>query len=51
MSSTLGGVLAYDTIEGASGTLASGFPTATATAVGDAFYVAYGNGIIGSVTF
>ncbi len=51
LDSVAGTLQAYDTLSGLPGQIATGFPNATATAVGDAFYVAYNDGVISSVTF
>ncbi len=51
LDSTAGTLQAYDTLSGLSGQITTGFPNATTTAVGTAFYVAYNNGVISSVTF
>jgi hypothetical protein len=51
LDATPGTLQAYDTLSGLSGQITSGFPNATATAIGDAFYVAYNGGVISKVTF
>ena len=51
VDSTSGALMVYDTLSSESGTIATGFPSATATAVGASLYVAYNGGIISSVNF
>jgi hypothetical protein len=51
VDSTSGALMVYDTLSGEYGTITTGFPSATATAVGASLYVAYNNGVISTVSF
>ena len=51
VDSTSGALMVYDTLSGESGTITTGFPNATATAVGAGLYVAYNSGVISTVNF